>query len=50
MIVNKPYLEIAENIFVLQENMFPLYLIRGKKNFLIDTSISAYGKNIQEKL
>ncbi|MEN8154627.1 MAG: MBL fold metallo-hydrolase [Acidobacteriota bacterium] len=50
MRINRPFFEIAENIFVLQENMFPLYLIKGEKNFLIDSSISAYGESIGKKL
>ncbi|MEN8223357.1 MAG: MBL fold metallo-hydrolase [Acidobacteriota bacterium] len=50
MNLNEPYTELTENIFVLHEKMFPLYLIRGEKNFLIDTSISAYGESIGDKL
>jgi len=48
--LNKPYTELAENVFVLHEKMFPLYLVKGESNFLIDTSISALKYNIYNKL
>ncbi len=50
MKLNKPYTELVENVFVLHEKMFPLYLIKGMNNFLIDTSISALKDNIYNKL
>ncbi len=50
MDLNKPYTKLSENLFVLHEKMFPIYLITGKKNFLIDTSISALGEKIYKKL
>ncbi len=50
MKLNKPYTEIAENVFILHEKMFPLYLIKGTNNFLIDTSIAAFKDNIYNKL
>ncbi len=50
MDLNKPYTKLSENLFVLHEKMFPLYLITGKENFLIDTSISALQENIYKKI
>lgn len=50
MDLNKPYTKLSENLFVLHEKMFPLYLITGKENFLIDTSISAFNGKIHKKL
>ncbi len=50
MKLKKPYTELAENVFILHENMFPLYLIKGEKSFLIDSSITAFQYNIYRKL
>ena len=50
MDLNKPYTKLSKNLFVLHEKMFPLYLITGEKNFLIDTSITALKENIHSKL
>jgi len=50
MKLKKPYTELTENVFILHENMFPLYLIKGKKNFLIDSSIFALQYNVYKKL
>jgi len=50
MDLNKPYTKLSEDLFVLHEKMFPIYLITGKENFLIDTSISALRENIHKKI
>lgn len=42
--------EIDENVFLLYEKMFPLYLIKGKKSFLIDGSISPYSQKIVDSI
>lgn len=50
MNLNRPYTKLTDNVFILHEKMFPLYLITGEKNFLIDTSITALKENIHTKL
>ncbi len=50
MELKKPYTKLSENLFVLHEKMFPLYLITGRQNFLIDTSISAFDESIYRKI
>jgi len=42
--------EISDNVFIIRQKMFPLYLITGEKNFLVDTSISAFEEEIVTKL
>lgn len=41
---------IKDDVILLYEKMFPLYLITGEKNFLIDCSISPYAENIRKNL
>jgi len=50
MISNRKYTEIEQSIYMLHEPMFPVYLIRGEKNFLIDSAISALTNSILGKL
>lgn len=38
--------KITGNLFLIYEKMFPLYLIKEEKTFLIDCSISAYSEEI----
>jgi glyoxylase-like metal-dependent hydrolase (beta-lactamase superfamily II) len=41
---------LASNVFVIHDSMFPLYLIRGPKNILVDCSILAKGPEIEKSL
>lgn len=50
MSLPKEFELVAENVYVLNEKMFPVYLIRGENNFLIDCAISPYGQNILNKI
>jgi len=38
------------NVYVLHDPMFPLYVIRGERNLLIDCSILAKARDIESKL
>lgn len=42
--------KIAANVFVIQDPMFPLYLIKGAKNILLDCAILAKGAEIEASL
>jgi glyoxylase-like metal-dependent hydrolase (beta-lactamase superfamily II) len=42
--------ELRENVYVLHDPMFPLYLIRGPENLLVDCSILARAGEIDRKL
>ncbi len=46
MDLNKSIRFIRKDVVLLYEKMFPLYLITGEKNFLIDCSISPYSEKI----
>ena len=50
MVKMKEISKIADNVFVIQDPMFPLYLIKGEKNILLDCSILAKGMEIEKKL
>lgn len=39
--VNKTVSTLAPEVFVLHDDMFPLYLVRGERNVLIDAAIGA---------
>jgi glyoxylase-like metal-dependent hydrolase (beta-lactamase superfamily II) len=50
MVKIKSYSNIANNVFVLHDSMFPIYLIHGPKNMIVDCSILAKGAEIEENL
>jgi glyoxylase-like metal-dependent hydrolase (beta-lactamase superfamily II) len=39
--------EIAANVFVINDPMFPIYVIRGQKKLMVDASILAKGAEIE---
>jgi len=41
---------LFENVYVLHDPMFPLYVIRGERNLLVDCSILAKAGEIEKKL
>ncbi len=41
---------ITKNVIVLIDNMFPLYIIKGDKNYLIDCGISAKSELFYERI
>lgn len=50
MKLNRSHSELSEDVFILHDRMFPVYLIKGDRNFLIDAAITAYQENIYKKL
>ncbi len=50
MVKNQSTNQIAENVFVLQDEVFPLYLVRSKNNILVDCSILAKVENIEVQI
>jgi glyoxylase-like metal-dependent hydrolase (beta-lactamase superfamily II) len=46
----KKIANIASNVFVIHDSMFPIYIIRGPKNIMVDCSILAKGAEIEENL
>jgi glyoxylase-like metal-dependent hydrolase (beta-lactamase superfamily II) len=50
MVKIKRFYKIVGNIFLIHDSMFPIYLIHGPKNILIDCSILAKGPEIEESL
>jgi glyoxylase-like metal-dependent hydrolase (beta-lactamase superfamily II) len=50
MVKIKSFSKIASNVFVIHDSMFPIYLIRGPKNIMIDCSILAKGPEIEAGL
>ena len=48
MVKIKNISNIAGNVFVLHDSMFPIYLIHGQKNIMVDCSILAKGAEIEE--
>ncbi|MCX6555836.1 MAG: MBL fold metallo-hydrolase [Candidatus Aminicenantes bacterium] len=42
--------EIAANVFVINDSMFPIYVIRGQKKIMVDASILAKGDEIERNL
>jgi glyoxylase-like metal-dependent hydrolase (beta-lactamase superfamily II) len=50
MVKTKKYSSIVGNVFVIHDSMFPIYLIRGPKNIMIDCSILAKGREIEENV
>jgi 2-aminobenzoylacetyl-CoA thioesterase len=47
MVKIKNYSNLVGNVFVIHDPMFPIYLIRGSKNIMIDCSILAKGREIE---
>jgi len=47
MVKTKNHSNIAGNVFVIHDLMFPIYLVRGPKNIMIDCSILAKGREIE---
>ncbi len=50
MVRIKNFSNIINNVFVIHDSMFPVYLIRGPKNILVDCAILAKGPRIEESL
>jgi 2-aminobenzoylacetyl-CoA thioesterase len=50
MVKIKNYSNITSNLFVIHDPMFPIYLIRGQQNMMIDCSILAKGNEIEKNL
>ena len=50
MVKIKKYSNVAGNVDVIHDTMFPVYTIRGQKNFLVDCSILARGPEIEASL
>lgn len=50
MSLPKEFELVVKDVYVLNQKMFPVYLIRGEKNFLIDCAISPYRKILLNKL
>lgn len=50
MVKIKKYSPVAGNVVVIHDPMFPVYVIRGQKNILIDCSILARGPDIEAAL
>ena len=50
MVSARPFASLGEGVFLLADEMFPLYVVRGERNFLIDCSITAKARAIEEQL
>lgn len=50
MVKIKEFSNIAVNVLVIHDSMFPIYIIQGPKNLMIDCSILAKGAEIEENL
>lgn len=50
MVKIKKVEEIAANVFVINDSMFPIYVIRGQKKIMVDASILAKGDEIERNL
>lgn len=50
MVKIKNYSNITSNVFVIHDSMFPIYLIHGPKNIMVDCSILAKSAEIEENL
>jgi len=46
MYLNNSIESIVDNIYLLPHNVFPLYIIKGDQNYLVDCSVLAYANNI----
>lgn len=46
----RKYESINKNVIVLYDEMFPLYIVKGEKNFLIDCSITAKAIDIHKTI
>jgi len=50
LVTRKAFSNLCSNVFVLHDPMFPLYVIRGEHNLLVDCAILARAGEIDEKL
>jgi len=50
MVKGKTISNLRSNVYTLHDPMFPLYVIRGQKNLMIDCSILAKAKDIEKEL
>ena len=50
MVKMKNFTNIAGNVITIHDSMFPIYLIRGLKNIMVDCSILAKGAEIEANL
>jgi len=50
MVKIKNYSNITSNVFTIHDPMFPIYLIHGPKNIIVDCSILAKSAEIEENL
>ena len=50
LVKSNPISILRGNVYALHDPMFPLYVIRGEQNLLIDCSILAKANTIEEKL
>jgi glyoxylase-like metal-dependent hydrolase (beta-lactamase superfamily II) len=50
MVKNRPFSPLQANVTLLPDAMFPLYVIRGERNALIDSAILAKAGEIEKKL
>ncbi len=50
VVKRKTIANLRANVFTVHDPMFPLYVIRGKENLMIDCSILAKAREIEKKL
>jgi 2-aminobenzoylacetyl-CoA thioesterase len=50
VVTKKTIANLRANVFTVHDPMFPLYVIRGKQNLMIDCSILAKAREIEKKL
>jgi glyoxylase-like metal-dependent hydrolase (beta-lactamase superfamily II) len=50
MVTRTAFSNLRANVWVLHDPMFPLYVIRGERNFLVDCAILAKAGEIEKKL
>ena len=50
MIRDYDYVDENENVIVMYDKMFPLYLIKGDKNFLMDSGVTTKGPEFHQKI
>lgn len=50
MVKARNFSNITNNVYVIHDSMFPIYLIHGQKSILVDCSILAKGREIDESL
>ncbi len=47
---NKKFEQVAENVVLLCDKMFPLYLITGERNFLMDSGVTTRGEDFFQRI